>query len=75
MQKEAMTKEQRIAKYPSLRFECAYCGKSVTTDSTERLDKRTRFCCAVCERQYWRKVTRHKYRQKEQKHESSYFNG
>lgn len=22
-------------------------------------DKRTRFCCAACEKQYWRDVTRH----------------
>lgn len=24
-----------------------------------KLDKRTRFCCAQCEKQYWRDVTRH----------------
>ena len=24
-----------------------------------RMDKRTRFCCAACEKQHWRDVTRH----------------
>jgi hypothetical protein len=55
----AMTKEQRLKKYPSLEFECSWCGDLVITDSSERIDKRSRFCCARCERQYWRKVTRH----------------
>lgn len=55
-----MTREERMKKYPSIRFECALCGIEVVTDSTERCDKRTRFCCAKCERQWWRKETRHK---------------
>lgn len=55
----AMTKEERLAKYPSITFSCAWCKRTVTTDSTEKVDKRKRFCCAKCERQYWRHVTRH----------------
>lgn len=39
--------------YPSLRFECACCGKTVITEEGSR-DKRTRFCSPECEREYWR---------------------
>lgn len=48
------SKEERIAKYPTIRFNCAKCKKLVIADSTNELDKRTRFCCAKCERNYWR---------------------
>ena len=55
----AMTKVERLEKYPQIRFDCAWCKREVITDSTEKVDKRTRFCCAKCERQWWRKKTRH----------------
>ncbi|MGN1037529.1 MAG: hypothetical protein ACI4PX_07125, partial [Ruminococcus sp.] len=35
-----------------LKFQCAYCGKTVVTDG--KGDKRTRFCCQSCEKKYWR---------------------
>ena len=54
-----MTKEQRLIKYPTIRFECAWCKREVVTDSSDKVDKRTRFCCAKCERQWWRRKTRH----------------
>lgn len=39
----------------SITFTCANpnCGRTVVTE-TERLDKRTRFCCKECEKKYWR---------------------
>lgn len=39
----------------AITFTCAYrrCGRTVVTQ-TDRLDKRTRFCCRECERKYWR---------------------
>lgn len=57
-----MTPEEKEKAFPSLRFKCANCGKEVITDSVKR-DRRTRFCCAQCERQYWRRVTRHPARE------------
>ena len=46
-----------------MRIECASlrCKKVfVIGDRNDgRPDKRTRFCCAACEKQYWRDVTRH----------------
>lgn len=42
-----------IKSWPSLTFTCAKCGKLVVTEPGPS-DKRTRFCCASCERQYWR---------------------
>lgn len=39
--------------YPQITFTCAKCGITVATE-TDRLDKRTRFCSALCERRYWR---------------------
>lgn len=30
-----------------------------------KVDRRTRFCCAACERQHWRDVTRHPRRGRE----------
>lgn len=44
-------KAQRLR--PSVRFECAHCGKTVITDP-ESGDKRSRFCSKECERKYWR---------------------
>ncbi len=40
---------------PSVTFTCAYwkCGRVVVTE-TDRPDKRSRFCCAECEKKYWR---------------------
>lgn len=55
----ALTKVERLEKYPSIQFECAWCKIEVITDSTDKVDKRTRFCCAKCERQWWRRETRH----------------
>ena len=40
----------------SIEFECTNCGKHVVTDP-DAYDKRSRFCSARCEKQYWR----HKY--------------
>lgn len=39
----------------SITFRCANpkCGRIVETE-TERRDMRTRFCCAACEKAYWR---------------------
>ena len=37
----------------SLTFECANCGKSVTT-TPEDGDKRSKFCSAQCEKTYWK---------------------
>ena len=46
-----------------LEVECANrrCKKTfVIGDRNDgKIDKRTRFCCAACEKQYWRDVTRH----------------
>lgn len=46
-----------------LRVECANrrCKRVFVIGDREdgHLDKRTRFCCAACEKQYWRDVTRH----------------
>lgn len=39
--------------YPSITFQCAQCGKTVTTEGGTG-DKRTRFCCASCEKKFWR---------------------
>ena len=58
-----MTEEERVARFPSVTFLCANCRRVVTTDSRGHLDKRTRFCCAKCEKDYWRKVTRHPARE------------
>lgn len=38
--------------YPVGTFTCAYCGRAVTTEGGK--DKRTRFCCADCEKRYWK---------------------
>lgn len=55
----AMTKEERIKRYPPVTFVCLHCGKTVVTDSSERIDRRTKFCSKACERAHWRKITRH----------------
>jgi DNA-directed RNA polymerase subunit RPC12/RpoP len=39
--------------YPSISFECSQCGKIVITESGSG-DMRTRFCCASCEKKFWR---------------------
>lgn len=40
------------AKYPVITFNCACCGRLVTTDGEK--DKRTRFCSHDCEKQFYR---------------------
>lgn len=51
------------AKRIGLRIECgnARCRRAFTIGDREdgKPDRRTRFCCAACERQHWRDVTRH----------------
>ena len=46
-----------------LQIECANvrCHRTFTIGDRKdgKPDKRTRFCCANCEKQYWRDVTRH----------------
>jgi hypothetical protein len=46
-----------------LKIQCANsrCRRVFAVGDREdgRIDKRTRFCCAACERQYWRDITRH----------------
>ena len=46
-----------------MQIECANvrCRKTFTIGDRNdgRIDKRERFCCAACEKQYWRDVTRH----------------
>ena len=57
-----LTQQEIEERYPVREFECANCHRKVVTDNSmgyKGIDKRTRFCCAHCERQYWRKVTRH----------------
>lgn len=48
---------------PGMPLTCANerCGRVfVTGDRADgKPDKRTRFCCAECEKQHWRDVTRH----------------
>lgn len=39
--------------YPSITFNCAKCGRTVVTEGGTK-DKRSRFCCAECEKKYWR---------------------
>lgn len=43
-------------KYPSIAFLCSQCGKKVVTEEGSS-DRRTRFCCAECEKKVllWRK--------------------
>ena len=36
-------------------FECKHCGKTVRV--VEARDRRTVFCCATCERNFWRHKT------------------
>lgn len=40
-------------KYPSITFSCSQCGKTVVTEEGSG-DMRTRFCCASCERKFWK---------------------
>ena len=42
---------------PEIKFNCAYCGRYVVAGgihSNGRPDMRKRFCCAECEKKYWR---------------------
>lgn len=72
----AMTMSERLERYPQKRFTCAWCKNEVVTDSTEKVDKRTRFCCARCERKYWKKTKhRRKEMDKQDIAEQAYKNG
>lgn len=46
-------KERKEADWPSVTFDCAQCGKTVTTTAGGE-DRRMRFCSAACRRKYWR---------------------
>lgn len=42
---------------PPVEFDCANCGRHVVTEILKkngRPDMRRRFCCAECEKKYWR---------------------
>ena len=57
-----LTPQEIEERYPVRKFDCAYCHRNVVTNNAtgyQGIDRRTKFCCARCERQYWRKVTRH----------------
>lgn len=43
-------------------FYCANCGQKVVV--TEPRDRRFRYCCQKCEKDYWRKVCKSKKRNK-----------
>lgn len=45
--------------YTVREFECSRCGKHVVT-STERTDKRTKFCSSECERAFWKNSNKKK---------------
>ena len=45
-------KNPALTRYPSISFNCSFCGKAVVTDGKN--DKRTRFCSEKCEKKYWR---------------------
>lgn len=38
---------------PSITFNCRQCGRTVVTEEGNG-DKRTAFCCASCEKKFWR---------------------
>lgn len=47
----------RICGVPEIQFECAQCGKHVVAGGYKEkgwADMRKRFCCAECEKKYWR---------------------
>ena len=57
-----LTQQEIDERYPVREFECANCHRNVVTDNSngpQGIDKRTPSCCDNCEKQYWRKVTRH----------------
>ena len=41
------------ARWPSITFTCAKCGRTITT-APGTADRRTRFCSVGCEKKYWR---------------------
>lgn len=45
-------KHPKATRFPSISFNCSWCGKAVVTDGKK--DKRTRFCCQTCEKKYWK---------------------
>lgn len=62
MKSYKLTLDERLEKYPPRRFACAYCHDEVFIDNSDMslpIDKRTRFCSRRCERQWWRRETRH----------------
>lgn len=40
-------------------FDCRYCHRHISVGVDDLKDRRSVFCCAKCERQYWRETTRH----------------
>ena len=40
-------------------FYCRYCRRYCYISAHDLSDQRSVFCCAQCERQYWRETTRH----------------
>lgn len=42
----------KITRWYVREFECAECGRHVKTDGDK--DRRTKFCCARCEKRFWR---------------------
>lgn len=50
MRKRGMWREEA----PGRSFDCAYCGEHVTVREGDARDRRRRFCCAECERKYWK---------------------
>lgn len=52
-----LSDKYRAAAFEPREFECSCCGHTV--EVTDPKDKRERFCCAACERKYWRDITRH----------------
>ena len=53
--------------YPPTSFSCAYCGKFVATMGGR--DHRTRFCCATCEKMFWKRGKPKSTRKKKSKAE------
>lgn len=58
--RDSYVKKRGLYNRPSITFECANpkCGRIVVTDGYR--DMRTRFCCAECERAYWKHAYRNK---------------
>ena len=56
-----MIKSQVANKYGLVfprEFDCRYCGRHVVVPIDDLTDKRSVYCSARCERQFWRFVTK-----------------